>query len=43
LIAPFDDPKHKFKKNKKFHDNIVELKVNFELKLILIQWLDEED
>jgi hypothetical protein len=28
---------------KRFHDNILELKVNFELKLILIQWLDEED
>ncbi len=25
------------------HNNILELKVHFESKLILIQWLDEED
>jgi hypothetical protein len=31
------------KKIKNLHDNILELKVHFELKLILIQWLDEED
>jgi hypothetical protein len=28
---------------KNLHDNVLELQVNFESKLILIQWLDEND
>jgi hypothetical protein len=36
----FGYPKHK-KKKFNLHDNILELKVHFESKLILIQWLDE--
>jgi hypothetical protein len=31
------------KKLKNLHDNILELEIHFELKLIWIQWLDEED
>jgi hypothetical protein len=31
------------KKNKKIHDDILELKVHFESKLILIQQLDEKN
>jgi hypothetical protein len=34
---------NKSKKLKNLHDNILELKVHFESKLILIQWLDEEN
>jgi hypothetical protein len=31
------------KKIKILHDNILELKIHFESRLILIQWLDEKD
>jgi len=31
------------KKLKNLHDNILKLKLHFESKIILIQWLDEED
>jgi hypothetical protein len=31
------------KKIKNLHDNILELKIHFESRLILIQWLDEKD
>jgi len=39
----FENPKHKNFFEKIVHDNILELKVYSELKLSLIQWLDEED
>jgi hypothetical protein len=34
---------NKNKKLKIFHNNILEFQVQFESKLILIQWLDKED
>jgi hypothetical protein len=40
-MASFPYSKHKKLKN--LHDNILEFKVHFELKLILIQWLNEND
>jgi hypothetical protein len=43
LMLSFDHLKHKQKKLQNLHDNILELKVQFELKLILIQQLDEKD
>jgi len=39
----FGNPKHTRKKLQNVHDNILELKVHFESKFNLIQWLDEED
>jgi hypothetical protein len=36
-MASFAYPKHKLKKLKNLHDNVFELKVHFESKLILIQ------
>jgi hypothetical protein len=41
-VTSFGYPKQKQKKLKNLHDNILELKVQFELKLILILQLDEE-
>jgi hypothetical protein len=40
-MASFCYFKHKEKIN--LHNNILELKVHLESKLILIQWLDDED
>jgi hypothetical protein len=37
-MASFGYPKHRQLKNN-LHDNILEFKVHFESKLILIQWL----
>jgi hypothetical protein len=42
-MLSFNHPKHKLKKLQNLHDNILELKVHFELKLILIQQLHEKD
>ncbi len=42
-MAFFDYFIHKKKKLKNLHDNILEFKIHFELKIILIQQLDEKD
>jgi methyl coenzyme M reductase subunit D len=39
----FGNPKHMKKKLLNVHDNSLELKIHFESKLNLIQWLDEKD
>jgi hypothetical protein len=41
-MVSFGYPKHK-QKNLNLHNNLLELKVSFETKLILIKWLNEED
>jgi hypothetical protein len=41
-MVPFSNLKQK-QKIHNLHDNILDLKVHFESKLILIQWLNEED
>jgi hypothetical protein len=41
-MASFSYPKHK-KKIKNLQNNILDLKVHLKSKLILIQWLNEED
>ncbi len=42
-MASFENPKHKKKKIQNVHNNILEHKTHFELKLGLIQWLNEKD
>jgi hypothetical protein len=41
-MTSFGNLKHKKKKLQNVHDNILELKVHFQSKFNLIQWLDEK-
>jgi hypothetical protein len=42
-VNHFSSKEVMYKKLKILHDNILELKIHFESRLILIQWLDEKD